>query len=424
MPNIQISIQGQELTATPDKLLVSRSVGEVTFAATFDDSWADYEITIIFAAPHIQKSVLYTGGQMDVPWEVLDRPTDSLRISAVGIKDGHRRPTAHMRHGLAVVHNGAIEGGPPQEYSPALWEQVMARLGDVGTGGGGGSSAGAEAAQAKAEAAQKKAEAAQAAAETAAQTASQEATKAAEEASNAAQATETAAEAQRAAQDAQAKAEGAQQAAEMAKEGAEEAKGAAEAILESIPTPKPTGADDGKVPVARDGVYRLEEIAAGSGSDGELEYIGEYTLAEDVGVWEIASDLSGAPLQLKMMYFELHIQPAQANIDNNIANTHARMTVPTWTNAYGVNACVSDYPMLRKTAYKENPGWGQLWEIRTLNGRDVVFRRSKGASCAATVSAGEAAGPGHITGLGLSSLDPTKAQFGAGSTVKIWGAKI
>lgn len=156
----------------------------------------------------------------------------------------------------------------------------------------------------------------------------------------------------------------------------------------------------------------------------ELEYIGEYTLAEDVGVWEIASDLSGAPLQLKKMYFELHIQPAQVNIDNNISNTQARMTVPTWANAYGVNTCVSGYPMLRKTAYKENPGWGQLWEIRTLNGRNVVFRRSKGASCAATVSAGEAAGPGHITGLGLSSLDPTKAQFGAGSTVKIWGAKI
>ena len=430
MPNIQISVQGQELTATPDKLLVSRSVGEVSFAATFDDSWTGYEITIIFATPHIQKSVLYTGGQMNVPWECLDRPTDSLRISAVGIKDGHRRPTAHMRHGLAVVHNGAIEGGPPQEYSPALWEQVMAKLDGRGTGGGG-SSAGAEAAQAKAEAAQKKAEAAQAAAETAAQTAAEEATKAAEEAtkaaeeaSNAAQSAEAAAEAQRAAQAAQAKAEGAQQAAEAAKEGAEEAKGAAEAILESIPTPKPTGADDGKVPVVRGGAYHLEEIAAGGDSDSGLEYIGEYTLAEDVGVWEIASDLSGAPLQLKKMYFELHIQPAQVNIDNNISNTHARMTVPTWANAYGVNTCVSDYPMLRKTAYKENPGWGQLWEIQTLNGRDIVFRHSKGASCAATVSAGEAAGPGHITGLGLSSLDPTKAQFGAGSTVKIWGAKI
>lgn len=155
----------------------------------------------------------------------------------------------------------------------------------------------------------------------------------------------------------------------------------------------------------------------------ELEYIGEYTLAEDVGVWEIASDLSGAPLQLKKMYFELHIQPAQVNIDNNISNTHARMTVPTWANAYGVNTCVSGYPMLRKTACKESPGFGQLWEIYTLNGRDVVFRRSKGSNSGVTVSAGEGAGPGYITGIGLSSTAPDTAQFGAGSTVKIWGVK-
>lgn len=155
----------------------------------------------------------------------------------------------------------------------------------------------------------------------------------------------------------------------------------------------------------------------------ELEYIGEYTLAEDVATWEITSDLSGDPLQLRKMYFEIDIKPAQINIDNDISNTHARMTVPTWANAYGVNTCVSGYPMLRKTAYKESPGFGQLWEIYTLNGRDVVFRRSKGSNSGATVSAGEGAGPGYITGIGLSSTAPDTAQFGAGSTVKIWGVK-
>ena len=156
----------------------------------------------------------------------------------------------------------------------------------------------------------------------------------------------------------------------------------------------------------------------------ELEYIGEYTLAEDVATWEIESDLDGAPLQLKKMYFELDIRPAKINIDNNIANKLARMTVPTWKNSYGINVCVSSYQLLRKTAYKENAGWGQVWEIQTLNGRDVVFRYSKGSSNGATVSAGEAEGPGYITGLGLSSMEPDTAQFGAGSTVKIWGVKV
>lgn len=155
----------------------------------------------------------------------------------------------------------------------------------------------------------------------------------------------------------------------------------------------------------------------------ELKYIGEYTLAEDVATWEITSDLSGTPLQLKRMYFELDIKPAQVNIANNISNTIARMTVPTWANAYGVNTCVAYYQLIRKTEFKDYAGWGQLWEIYTLNGRDVVFRRSKGSSSVASVSAGEGAGPGYITGLGLSSMDPDTAQFGADSTIKIWGVK-
>lgn len=429
MSHIAIDINRQQLVATVDHPLVAGSIGQATFSVATDASWDGYAITIVFATAYTQKSCLYTGGMMDVPWEVLDRP-GYLWISAVGHAPGKRRPTAIMQQPLVIVANGKIEGGPPQEYSPALWEQVMARLDDVGTGGGG-SSAGAHEAAAKAEEAQKKAEAAQAAAETAAQAAeasnqaaAQEASKAAGEASNAAQSAGAAADAQSAAQAAQGKAEEARQAAGAAKEGAENAKNAAVAALESIPVPKPTGADDGKMLVARGAGYQLEEIAAGGGDNSELEYIGEYTLAEDVATWEIESDLDGAPLQLKKMYFEVDIKPAQVNIDNNISNTNVRMSIPTWANAYGVNVCVSSYLSLRKTEYKENPGWGQLWEIQTLNGRDVVFRRSKGPSNSSTVTAGEAAGPGYITGLGLCSADPNKAQFGTGSTVKIWGVKV
>lgn len=128
MTHINIVVRDQVLTAAPDKLLVSRSVGEATFGVDFDDSWDGYARTIIFATPHIQKAILYAGGVAEVPWEVLARPTDSLRISAVGIKEGHRRPTAHMRRGLAVVLSGAIEGAPPQEHTPALWEQVLSQL--------------------------------------------------------------------------------------------------------------------------------------------------------------------------------------------------------------------------------------------------------------------------------------------------------
>lgn len=352
MSHIAIDINHQQLTATVDHPLIARSVGETTFAVTADESWDGHAITIIFATAHVQKSCLYTGGEMVVPWEALDL-SEKLWISAVGYAPGKRRPTAHMQQGLVIAANGRIEGGPPSEYTPALWEQVMAKLDGMGTGGGG-SSAGAEAAQAKAEAAQKKAEAAQAAAETAAQTAAGEATKAAEEASNAAKFAGSATESAEAAQDAQAKAEGAQQAAEMAKEGAEEAKGAAEAILESIPTPKPTGADDGKVPVARDGVYRLEEIAAGGGG-GEAEIIADTTLQEAAAyTWQgagVAERYRKIIIDIACLAQEANVNTANANIFGNPIAT------------YYINAATKNN---RKTTI----------EVEIINSSTAIFRRS------------------------------------------------
>lgn len=127
MPNIAINIREQTLTAVPDKPLVARSVGEVTCAVMLDDSWAGYSVTLVFASGKSQKSCLYTGRTIDVPWEVLDRP-GYLWISAVGHAPGKRRPTAIMRQPLTITANGRIEGGPPAEHTPALWEQVLAQL--------------------------------------------------------------------------------------------------------------------------------------------------------------------------------------------------------------------------------------------------------------------------------------------------------
>lgn len=125
MANIKIIVQDQILSATLDKPLVAKSVGEVIFSAEFDETWDGYSKTIVFATQHVQKAVLYDGGEVAVPWEVLDGHTDSLRISAVGVANGKRRPTAHMAQGLTVRINGAMTGSPPSEYTPALWEQAV-----------------------------------------------------------------------------------------------------------------------------------------------------------------------------------------------------------------------------------------------------------------------------------------------------------
>ena len=119
MTNIEITVTGQKLTAIPNGLLVANSVGQVTFTAKFDNSWVGYTPTIVFAAQYCRKSVQFTGRTMDVPWEVLVRP-GQLLISAVGIGDDKRRPTALMEAPLEIVPSGLIQGGPPAEYTPEL----------------------------------------------------------------------------------------------------------------------------------------------------------------------------------------------------------------------------------------------------------------------------------------------------------------
>ena len=128
MTTIDIGLQGQILTATADGPIVAKSVGNVGCNVTADDSWADYAVTLVFATGKMQKSVQYTGGNADVPWEVLDSP-GWLWISAVGIGDDKRRPTALMEAPLEIVPSGLIQGGPPAEYTPALWAQAVSLAG-------------------------------------------------------------------------------------------------------------------------------------------------------------------------------------------------------------------------------------------------------------------------------------------------------
>ena len=128
MTTIDIGLQGQVLTATADGPIVAKSVGNVGCNVTADDSWATYAVTLVFATGKAQKSVQYTGGSMEVPWEVLDRP-GYLWISAVGIGDDKRRPTALMEAPLEIVPSGIIQGGPPAEYTPELWAQAVSLAG-------------------------------------------------------------------------------------------------------------------------------------------------------------------------------------------------------------------------------------------------------------------------------------------------------
>lgn len=126
--NIAINVDGQVLTATPAAILVSQSVGVVTFSCTFDDSWAGLTKKVVFRNGGTKKELIYTDGQALVPWEVL-QCDGYLWISVVGYADGKQQPTAEMDIPLHVERSGAIQGGPPAEYTPELWEQAVSLAG-------------------------------------------------------------------------------------------------------------------------------------------------------------------------------------------------------------------------------------------------------------------------------------------------------
>lgn len=126
--NIAIDVAGQVLTATPAAILVSQSVGVVTFSCTFDDSWDGLTKKVVFRNGGTKKELIYTDGQALVPWEVL-QCDGYLWISVVGYADGKQQPTAEMDIPLSVGRSGAIQGGPLAEYTPELWEQAVSLAG-------------------------------------------------------------------------------------------------------------------------------------------------------------------------------------------------------------------------------------------------------------------------------------------------------
>lgn len=123
---IHITVNKQSLTAVTDEPLVAKTVGIVTFDVEFSGDWDDFEKTVVFAGKGGTKPVLYLGGEMEVPWEPLDKP-GYLYISAVGMADGKRDVTAMIDYPQRIYPNGDL-GDDPTELPPSPTELEQAVL--------------------------------------------------------------------------------------------------------------------------------------------------------------------------------------------------------------------------------------------------------------------------------------------------------
>lgn len=128
---INIKINNQHITAEKTGRIIANSINLITAICTFDKEWDNYSKNIIFTNGSVSKMLLVTDGiEFTVPHEVL--LPGKLEISAVGYsQNGEKRiTTKKMLFPLMIYPSGELSGSASQSYTPELWEQISAFLGN------------------------------------------------------------------------------------------------------------------------------------------------------------------------------------------------------------------------------------------------------------------------------------------------------
>ena len=129
---INIFISKQQIS-TDVRKITANSVNYLTACCRFDNDWVGLTKQIIFKNGSVSKVVAVSdGAELTIPNEVL--VPGKLELSAVGLGDngGKRVTTRKMLFPITVCPSGEITGDPPESYTPELWEQALARIGELG----------------------------------------------------------------------------------------------------------------------------------------------------------------------------------------------------------------------------------------------------------------------------------------------------
>ena len=166
--------------------------------------------------------------------------------------------------------------------------------------------------------------------------------------------------------------------------------------------------------------------AIDSPEDDKWEFIGEFTLPEDSAEWYITEDADGNPIELKEAFIGYCFEPAA----NYTADTEVCWGNPAWKNPFEANAIIYKPKVLRGTTYN----WmgekaHHLTYHRGMDNRgDIVLNFYHGSITYVNWTSGVCDGHGvykHcIGGLALKTANAETSLIGAGSRVKIWGARI
>ena len=135
MKTIELTVRDKHITRRDGCAVVAGAANHYLLDIEFDSDWDGLTKTVVLRNGGAAVEALYTPG-MTLPWEV--GHAGGLLISVKGsrlLADGREQVvcTAQMTKPVPVEPCGEQTGERTKGFTPALSEQVLARLGDLGT---------------------------------------------------------------------------------------------------------------------------------------------------------------------------------------------------------------------------------------------------------------------------------------------------
>lgn len=130
---LEFKVASQVITwENPGRIPVENTRGYLFARFDTDSEWSGMAKTAVFqtgARPPVMVSV--TDELVKVPAECLVR--GQMAVGLIGLDESGtvRLVTRQMRRGIPLEPSAPVDGMPPEETTPALWEQVLASIGDL-----------------------------------------------------------------------------------------------------------------------------------------------------------------------------------------------------------------------------------------------------------------------------------------------------
>ena len=112
---------------------VSDSINHLKAVFEFDGAWEGFTKTAIFSNGNGSRCVLLENDECIIPWETLTGR--HVYISVYGVKDDVRITATEIK--IPLAPSGYTEGKSPEPPTPTVYEQLLERIGQIGSSGSG-----------------------------------------------------------------------------------------------------------------------------------------------------------------------------------------------------------------------------------------------------------------------------------------------